>query len=74
MVCGDISMTLRQLTVRCRYATMSVGQPPQALEFDLDMLSPDFFALLTTSAEGGRFDTFQSSTYRMAPETIEDQS
>lgn len=42
---------------------MNVGRPPQPLEFELDMLSPDFYMLLTTSGTGSKYDTFASQSH-----------
>ncbi|ETN43530.1 uncharacterized protein HMPREF1541_02689 [Cyphellophora europaea CBS 101466] len=33
------------------YATLAIGDPPQNLEFDLDMLGPDLYTLMTTTSE-----------------------
>jgi hypothetical protein len=44
-----------------RYATIDVGG--QQLEFDLDMLAPDFYTVMTTSGKGAKYDTFASQTY-----------
>jgi hypothetical protein len=46
-----------------RFAAIQVGSPPQTLEFDLDMLSPDFYTVMTTSGKGSRYDTFTSKTH-----------
>ncbi|KPI40701.1 uncharacterized protein AB675_10838 [Cyphellophora attinorum] len=45
------------------YAALEVGSPPQELQFDLDMLGPDFYTVMTTSAEGSRYNTFASVTF-----------
>lgn len=42
---------------------MNVGEPSQSLEADLDMLSPDFYALMTTSGKGSNYDTFLASSH-----------
>jgi hypothetical protein len=49
-----------------RFASIEVGTPPQALQFDIDMLSPDFYTVVTTSEGGSRYDTFLSSTHGMS--------
>lgn len=46
-----------------RYITLDVGDPPQKLQFDLDMLAPDFYTALTTSGSGSKYDTFASKTF-----------
>jgi hypothetical protein len=35
----------------------------QQLEFDLDMLAPDFYTVMTTSGKGSKYDTFASRTH-----------
>lgn len=46
-----------------RYTTLQVGEPRQMLEVDIDMLSPDFYTIMTTSGQGSKYDTFISSTH-----------
>ena len=45
------------------YAPITIGDPAQKLEFDLDMLHPDFFTLMTTSGNGQRYNTTDSNTH-----------
>lgn len=49
-----------------RYATLNIGDPPQAIEMDLDMLSSDFFIMTTTSFIGPKFNSFQSLSHGMS--------
>lgn len=53
-----------------RYTRLELGKPPQSLEFDLDMLSPDFYTIMTTSDQGSRYDTFKSNTNGMYVERL----
>ncbi len=45
------------------YASITVGSLLQNLEFQLDMLHPDFFTLMTTSGRGQRYNTTKSETH-----------
>ena len=45
-----------------RYATMKLGNPPQEIEVDLDMLASEFYIVTTTSRKGSRYDDFFSQT------------
>ncbi|KIW14627.1 hypothetical protein PV08_07411 [Exophiala spinifera] len=45
------------------YAELQVGDPPQVLEVDIDMLSPDFYTIMTSSGTGSKYDTFTSGSY-----------
>ena len=45
------------------YASVTIGDPPQKLELDLDMLHSDFFTLMTTSGKGQRYNTTNSKTH-----------
>lgn len=45
-----------------RYAKMKIGNPPQEIEVDLDMLASDFYVVTTTSRRGSRYDDFFSQT------------
>jgi len=50
---------------------MKIGNPPQEIEVDLDMLASDFYVVTTTSRRGSRYDDFFSQTvgmYRVARE------
>lgn len=48
-----------------RFARVKIGDPPQELEFDLDMLHPDFFLISTTSIEhfGSQYNSFASRSH-----------
>ncbi|KEF58289.1 uncharacterized protein A1O9_06215 [Exophiala aquamarina CBS 119918] len=45
------------------YTRFTVGEPPQSLEVELDMLSPDFYTVVTTSGKGTLYDASASSTH-----------
>lgn len=45
-----------------RYAKIEIGEPPQAVEMDLNMLASDFYIVITTSRKGSRYDDFFSQT------------
>lgn len=51
---------------QARYTKLQVGEPRQTLEIDLDMLSPDFYTIMTTSGQGLKYDTFSSNTHGMS--------
>lgn len=42
---------------------ISIGDPPQAIEMDLNMLTSDFYVLYTTSHAGSRFDDYFSQSF-----------
>ena len=44
------------------YARFSIGNPPQELEVDLNMLISDFYVLTTTSPKGSKYDDFFSQS------------
>ncbi|MCJ1400086.1 hypothetical protein MMC11_003289 [Xylographa trunciseda] len=44
------------------YAKMSIGEPPQEIDVDLNMLTSDFFVLTTTSRIGSKYDDYFSTT------------
>ncbi len=46
-----------------RYASISIGNPPQKIEMDLNMLVSDFYVVTTSSRVGTRFDEFFSQSY-----------
>lgn len=61
------SMALRRrlpvlILVWCRYAKITIGQPPQEIEMDLNMLATDFHVTITTSRKGSRYDDLFSQT------------
>lgn len=41
---------------------MQIGQPPQVVEMDLNMLASDFYVIITTSRKGSRYDELFSQT------------
>ncbi|KAI9879838.1 MAG: hypothetical protein M1830_006861 [Pleopsidium flavum] len=45
------------------FAKISIGEPPQEVEMDLDMLLSDFYVVTTTSSTGSRYDDFFSQSY-----------
>ncbi|MCJ1463539.1 hypothetical protein MMC07_002147 [Pseudocyphellaria aurata] len=44
------------------YAKVKIGEPPQEVEMDLNMLTADFYVLLTTSRIGTKYDDLFSQT------------
>ncbi|KAL9125094.1 MAG: hypothetical protein Q9217_005648 [Psora testacea] len=44
------------------YATVKIGDPPQAIEMDLNMLLSDFYVVTTTSRTGSKYDDFFSKS------------
>ena len=51
------------LTIGCRrYAVVKIGNPPQAIEMDLNMLVSDFYVVTTTSRTGSKYDDFFSQS------------
>lgn len=46
-----------------RFAGLAVGEPAQSLDFDIDMLGPDFYTVMTTSGMGSKYDTFASQSH-----------
>lgn len=46
----------------CRYAKVKIGDPPQEIEMDLNMLVSDFYVVTTTSRKGSRYDDFFSQS------------
>jgi hypothetical protein len=47
--------------MRPRFFNLEVGDPPQMIQADLDMLSPDFYTLMTTSGNGSQYNSFSRS-------------
>ncbi len=45
-----------------RYAKIEIGEPPQEVEMDLNMLASDFYVVTTTSRKGSRYDDLFSQT------------
>ena len=53
-----------------RYAKVSIGNPPQEIEMDLNMLVSDFYVITTSSRVGSRFDEFFSQSHGEYPGLI----
>ncbi|KAF2101588.1 hypothetical protein NA57DRAFT_35284 [Rhizodiscina lignyota] len=51
-----------------------LGDPPQDIEMDLDMLTSDFFVSWTSSGRGSRFDDIFSKTYGISRDATEKSS
>jgi hypothetical protein len=49
-----------------RYTNLPLGPQPSTIEVDLDMLSPDFYTVQTTSGEGSQYNVF-SETHGKLP-------
>lgn len=49
-----------------RYAKIKIGEPPQEVEMDLNMLAADFYVVLTTSRLGSKYDDLFSQTISMS--------
>lgn len=49
-------------TCNSRYATIRIGEPPQELEMDLNMLTSDFYVIITTSRKGKKYDDLFSQS------------
>jgi hypothetical protein len=47
--------------IRSRFFNLEVGGPSQTVQADLDMLSPDFYTLMTTSGNGSQYNSFSRS-------------
>jgi hypothetical protein len=48
---------------RNRYTILEVGTPPQSLEVDIDMLSPDYYTIVTASGRGVKYDAAASKSH-----------
>ena len=60
---ADLRLTVITMGFSVRYANVSIGEPPQIIEMDLNMLVADF-SILTTSGRGGsKFDELFSNSY-----------
>ena len=53
-----------------RFANVKIGDPPQEIEMDLNMLASDFYVVATTSREGSKFDDYFSKTHGELAEII----
>ena len=49
-------------TCNFRYANIKIGEPPQELEMDLNMLTSDFYVVITTSRKGKKYDDLFSQS------------
>ncbi|KAL9112202.1 MAG: hypothetical protein Q9187_007821, partial [Circinaria calcarea] len=48
-----------------KYANIGIGEPPQPIEMDLDLLTSDFYVLTTTSARGSKYvDLFSKANVK----------
>lgn len=45
-----------------RYAKIKIGDPPQEVEMDLNMLASDFYVVITTSRKGSKYDDLFSQS------------
>ena len=66
LVCKDHGeyalLTVTSLT-RSRFTRLDIGQPSQTLEVDLDMLSSDFYTIITSSSrQKQKYNTFFSNS------------
>lgn len=50
-----------------RYTVFEVGNPKQRLEVDVDMLSHDFYTIVTTSGKGVSYSPSASDTHGLSP-------
>ena len=56
-VCTKLTMSISS-----RFAKIGIGEPPQEIEMDLDMLASDFYVLTTTSSIGTKYDDYFSKS------------
>lgn len=50
-----------------RFARLAIGEPPQAIDLDLNMLTSDFYIRHTTSHAGTRYDDLFSKSFGEPP-------
>jgi hypothetical protein len=50
-----------------RYTNLPLGPQPSTIEVDLDMLSPDFYTVQTTSGEGSQYNVFSNTHGKLSP-------
>ena len=67
MVCSIVLQqsdldSLLKFMLCCRYAKFKIGDPPQEIEVDLNMLVSDFYIVATTSRRGSKYDDFFSQS------------
>ena len=68
MVCSTRLIVSMETGMYCvlilnhRYAKTMIGDPPQEIEVDLNMLASDFYIFLTTSRKGSKYDDYFSQT------------
>lgn len=46
-----------------RYAMLKIGEPPQEIEMDLNMLVSDFYVTTTSSKRGNKYDDYFSKSH-----------
>ena len=49
---------------------VKIGNPPQEIEMDLNMLASDFYVVTTTSQSGSKYDDYFSQTNGRSTEGI----
>ena len=59
----DDDLTFASVDEGNRYAKIRIGNPPQEIEMDLNMLVSDFYVLTTSSRIGSRYDEFFSKSH-----------
>ncbi|KAK5045926.1 hypothetical protein LTR84_008712 [Exophiala bonariae] len=52
------------------YTHLKVGEPPQDLEVELDMLSPDFYTVVTTSERGSAYNASGSRSHGPSDDSV----
>ena len=57
-----------------RYATVGMGEPPQDVEMDLNMLASDFYVVKTSSQHGHGYEDFFSTSISKAANPIHAQT
>ncbi|KAI9816201.1 MAG: hypothetical protein M1827_001802 [Pycnora praestabilis] len=61
---GDFNLLMGEVGQQRRwYGKIAIGEPPQEIEMDLDLLTSDFFVFTTTSSKGSKYDDLFSSSY-----------
>ena len=58
------TVSLHEADCVFRYAKINIGDPPQEIEMDLNMLVSDFYVVTTTSRKGSKYDDFFSKSIR----------
>jgi len=57
-----------------RYAMLKIGEPPQEIEMDLNMLVSDFYVTTTSSKRGNKYDDYFSKSHCKMCTTAEGNS